>query len=428
MKKLSIKPHNKLQGEIEIPADKSISHRSIIISALAKGKSRIHNFLESEDCLWTLKAYKALGVDIYQNKEGLIVEGRGVHGLKPAGEKLYFGNSGTGFRLSAGVLAGCDFDSELSGDESLCRRPMSRITKPLRQMGADIDGKDNGNLPPLKIKHSKLKGISYSSPIASAQVKSSILLAGLFAEGVTSVREPYKSRDHTENMLKAYGANIEVDNLKVQIKPGNELRNQDFIIPADISSAAFFLVAALITKKSNLILKNIGLNKTRTGIIDVLKQMQANISVLNERFDNVEPLADIEVKSSILKPFIIEKEMLPRLIDEIPILMVAASQAEGVSVIKDAAELRVKETDRIESMSQGLKKMGVKLRIENNDVYIEGPNNLKGNRVDSYADHRTAMSFLVAGLLAKGETLVNDTACIDTSFPGFYDKLLSAIA
>jgi 3-phosphoshikimate 1-carboxyvinyltransferase len=428
MKKLSIKPHNKLQGEIEVPADKSISHRSIIISALAKGSNRVYNFLESEDCLWTLKAYKSLGVNISQSQGSLAIEGKGLYGLKPAKEKLYFGNSGTGFRLSAGVLAGCNFNSELSGDESLCRRPMSRITKPLRQMGAKITGKDDGNLPPLKIKQSKLKGISYVSPVASAQIKSSILLAGLFAGGTTSVREPYKSRDHTENMLKSFGADIAVDNLEVRIKPQNELKSRDIIIPGDISSAAFFLVAALITKNSSLMLKDIGLNKTRTGIIDILKQMQAKIRVINERIDNVEALADIEVKSSVLKPFVIEKDMLPRLIDEIPILMVAASQAEGVSIIKDADELRVKETDRIESMSLGLRKMGVKLTIENNDVYIEGPTDLKAAEIDSFADHRTAMSFLVAGLLAKGETTVNNTDCIDTSFPGFYEKIMSILS
>jgi 3-phosphoshikimate 1-carboxyvinyltransferase len=291
-------------------------------------------------------------------------------------------------------------------------------------MGADIEGPDDADHLPLHIKGKKLHGIDYVSPVSSAQVKSSILLAGINAEGPTSVTETFKSRNHTENMLKAFGADIRIEDLKVIINPTAELNARDINIPSDISSAAFFIIAALITKRSEIVLKNIGINETRTGLLDILKQMDANLDIINKEPEAVEPLADMRIKSSTLKPFIIEKNIIPRLIDEIPILMIAATQAHGVSQIKDAAELRVKETDRIKSMALGLDKMGANITIEGNDIYITGPTVLKGADIESFSDHRTAMSFLVAGLIAKGPTKVNDTACIETSFPDFLKKLV----
>jgi 3-phosphoshikimate 1-carboxyvinyltransferase len=291
-------------------------------------------------------------------------------------------------------------------------------------MGANIEGPDDAGHLPLHIKGKKLHGIDYVSPVSSAQVKSSILLAGITAEGPTSVAEPFKSRDHTENMLKAFGADIRIEGLKVIINPHAELNARDINIPSDISSAAFFMIAALITKNSEIVLKDIGINETRTGLLDILKQMDADLDIINKAPEAVEPLADIRVKSSELKPFIIEKNIIPRLIDEIPILMIAATQAHGISQIKDAAELRVKETDRIKSMALGLNRMGAKIAIEGNDISITGPTVLKGAEIESCSDHRTAMSFLIAGLIAKGLTKVNDTACIETSFPDFLKKLV----
>jgi len=428
MKRINIENHNQLKGEIIAPADKSISHRSVMIGSLSKGETYISNFLESEDCLWTIDVFRKLGIEIIEKDKGsYLIRSNGYESLKQPKSNLYFGNSGTGLRLTSGILAGSSLSCVLTGDDSLSLRPMKRITQPLKMMGADIRGSDEADHLPLTITGKRLKGIDYISPVSSAQVKSSILLAGIGAAGPTSVTEPFKSRDHTENMLKAFGADIEVDGLKVTINPTNELEAQDIQIPADISSAAFFIIAALITGNSEIIIKNVGINKTRTGLLNVLEQMGADLEIINRVPQAIEPLADICAKSSNLKPFTIEKNIIPRLIDEIPILMIAATQAHGISLIKDAAELRVKETDRIKSMTIGLNKMGANIDVQGNDIYITGPTALQRAEINSFSDHRTAMSFLIAGLVAKGITEVIDTACIETSFPDFHKKLMQVI-
>ena len=429
MQKISIEKHNQLKGEIIVPADKSISHRSVMIGSISRGKTLIDNFLKSGDCLWTVDVFRKLGVEIIEEgKNSYLINSDGYVSLKQPESELYFGNSGTGLRLASGILAGSSLSCVLTGDESLSSRPMKRITLPLRMMGADIQGPDEAGHLPLRIRGRKLKGINYISPVSSAQVKSSLLLAGLNASGSTSVTEPFKSRDHTENMLKAFGADIKIEGLKVTINPTDNLQARHIRVPGDISSAAFFIVAALITGNSEIVIKDVGVNKTRTGLLDVLNEMGANLNIINKAPQAIEPLADIYVKSSELKPFAIEKDMIPRLIDEIPILMIAATQAHGTSLIKDAAELRVKETDRIESMSVGLSKMGAKIDVQGDDIYITGPTNLKGARINSFSDHRTAMSFLIAGLAADGITEVKDTACLKTSFPDFFKKLMRVAA
>ncbi|MCK4519023.1 MAG: 3-phosphoshikimate 1-carboxyvinyltransferase [Candidatus Omnitrophica bacterium] len=421
MEKIIIKKLKGITGQVVVPADKSISHRSVILGAISRGRTEIYNFLDSEDCLWTVDVFKRLGVEIERAKQSLIVKGRGLRGLKKAAGELYFGNSGTGLRLTAGVLSGSPFVSTLTGDNSLSQRPMKRITAPLRQMGAIITGKEDADCLPLEIKGRGLRAIDYQSPIASAQVKSSILLAGLYAEGRTTITEPSKSRDHTERMLARFGADLKVEGLKVSLRPGRELAADKVEIPSDISSASFFMIAAAILKNSELCLKRVGINPTRTGIIEVLESMEADIQITNMSSDSFEPQADIIVKSKDLKPFKIEGNLIPRLIDEIPVLMVAATQANGKSIIKDAAELRVKETDRINSMVCGLRKLGASVNVAGNDVIIKGPTALRGGVVSSFGDHRTAMSMIIAGLAAEGETTIMDTACIKTSFPGFMD-------
>ncbi|MDP8261089.1 MAG: 3-phosphoshikimate 1-carboxyvinyltransferase [Candidatus Kappaea frigidicola] len=428
MKKIKIEKHNQLKGEAIVPADKSISHRAVMIASISNGTTFVSNFLKSEDCLWTIDVFRKLGIEIIQKDQNSYhINSNGYDSLKQPEDDLYFGNSGTGLRLTSGILAGSFLSSVLTGDDSLSLRPLKRITQPLRMMGADIQGPEDAGHLPLTIKGKKLKGINYVSPVSSAQVKSSLLLAGLNASGPTSITEPFKSRDHTENMLKAFGADIEIDGLKVTVNPIDKLKARDIKIPADISSAAFFIIAALITENSEIMIKNVGVNKTRTGLLDILQRMEADLSIINKAPEAIEPLADICVKSSELKPFIIEKNMIPRLIDEIPILMVAATQAHGTSQIKDAAELRVKETDRIESMTVGLSKMGAKIDVQGNDIYITGPTSLRGAEIDSYSDHRTAMSFLIAGLVSRGTTEVIDTDCIETSFPDFFKNLMQVI-
>lgn len=420
MKNISVSKIKSLKGEMSLPADKSISHRAAIMGSISEGETRVGNFLKSDDCLNTLEVFKKLGVDIKWNKDSrLIIKGRGLKGLKAPLENLYFGNSGTALRLTTGVLSGCPFKSVLTGDESLSSRPMKRITHPLRMMGANISGRDDGNYLPLEIKGGRLKAISYKSPIASAQVKSSILLAGLHAEGTTRISEPYKSRDHTERIFKFYGADIKVNGLEVSLRPGVKLKGRNFNIPADISSAAFLMVGASILEDSEICLKNVNINPTRTGIIRVLKEMQADIEIINEDLKSFEPTADIIIKSSKLKALKIKEEALPFLIDELPILMVAAAYAEGETVIENASELRVKETDRIYSMVTNLKKLGADIKNIKDDIVINGPTPLKGTEVESFKDHRTAMSMIIAGLTAKGKTTILDTECIETSFPNF---------
>ena len=412
------------QGEITVPGDKSISHRSIMFGSLANGKSEISGFLEGEDSLATLQAFRKMGVEISDPVEGrLTIEGVGMHGLEGSDSALDLGNSGTSMRLLSGLLSGQEFKSVLVGDKSLSGRPMKRVTEPLARMGANIDT-DDGTAP-LKISaHNQLKGIHYDMPIASAQVKSCLLLAGMYAKGETSVTEPGVTRDHTERMLKAFGYPIEIEKNKVKIEGGSELSACDIQIPADISSAAFFLVGASITPNANLLIKNVGINPTRTGVIDVLKLMGADLSLENERMFGGEPVADIRVKQSKLKGIDIPEHLVPLAIDEFPVLFVAAACAEGTTTLTGAEELRVKESDRIQAMADGLAELGVNATPTNDGIKIVG-GHINGGSVNSFDDHRIAMAFTIAGLVAKSEIKVKDCANVTTSFPGFVDLVNS---
>ncbi len=406
-----------LSGSLSFPGDKSLSHRAIIFGSLADGISRFTNVLAGEDCVCTREAFKEMGVKIDSSTDGteLTIHGVGLRGLKAPKKDLYLGNSGTSMRLLMGVLSGQPFSATLTGDPSLSARPMKRVVEPLRLMGAKIEGKDNGNFSPIMIHGTKLKGIDYVMPMASAQVKSAILLAGLYAEGETRVTEPTISRDHTERFLRYFG--------------GKALQAKSFNIAGDISSAAFFMAAAVLVKDSKISFESVLFNPTRNGFVDALKRMGAEISSLKNREGGdtgPEPVADFFISASKLAAFEIRKEELPSLIDEIPILCVLATQAEGESVIHDADELRVKESDRIESIIGLLKPMGASIWSEGNTIHIKGPTKLKGAIVDSKKDHRIAMSGVVAGLIAEGETTIQDIECIDTSFPTFF-KLLNQL-
>ncbi len=428
MQKLTIRPINHgLKGEISVPGDKSISHRAIMFGSIAQGKTVITNFLNAEDCLRTAKTFQAMGIEI----EGLgtdkvIVNGKGLDGLQEPKQVLDLGNSGTSIRLMTGLLAGQKFFSVLTGDKSICLRPMNRVIAPLSQMGASIIGRDNNKFPPLAVQGSKLKGIHYNSPIASAQVKSCVLLAGLYASGTTAVTEPTLSRDHTERMLKYFGGSLEQKGLTVKLKSGQRLRGRKVAVPGDISSAAFFLVASMIVPDSEMIIKNVGINPTRTGILDALQFMGAKLKFLNKKERNWEPISDIQVKHTPLRAMEFSKNMIPRIIDEIPILAVLATQIKGNTVIRDAAELRVKETDRIKAIVTELNKMGASVDELKDGLVVYGPTHLVGTKVQSYGDHRMAMALAIAGLIAEGETVIEDTECIDTSFPTF-TKLLDEL-
>ena len=413
-----------LKGEITVAADKSISHRAVIFSALARGESIIRNLLEAEDIQSTCRCMKNLGVDIQERNSTLLIKGSGLQGLKEPDRVLDCGNSGTTMRLLTGVLAAQPFFSVLAGDHSLNRRPMRRVIEPLQLMGAELQGRQGGNYPPLAIKGGKLKGINYLSPVASAQIKTAILLAGLNANGVTEILEPEKSRDHSENMLAAMGASIQVDGLRIQLQPGNKLSPQEFQVPGDISAAAFFLVAAAIVPGSELKICDIGVNPTRTGIIEVLQQMGANIKLENQRTIGGEMMADIIVTASELKGVKIEGEIIPRLIDELPILAVAMAVAEEESEVREAGELRIKETDRIAAICNELGKMGVAITELEDGFRIKGKQQSpQGVKVDSHGDHRIAMSLAVAGLIAEGETTIGNAGAVNISFPSFWDTL-----
>lgn len=413
----TIKQAKGIRGEIRLRGDKSISHRAVMLASLACGRTQIRGFLESEDCLNTIRAFKALGIKIKEEGDELIVYGQGIRGLKKPEEVLDVGNSGTTMRLLLGILAAQDWTSIITGDESLRKRPMKRVTLPLTLMGARFEG----DYAPVTIYgHSHLKAISYTSSIASAQVKSAILLAGLFADGETSVTEPLLSRDHTERMLPFFGVELEREGLTVKLKGPTSLKGgQTIEIPADISAASFFIVAALILPNSKVTLPNVGLNPTRTGLIDVLKKMGARIKIKNLREIGAEPVGDIEVESSSLKGIEVDKEDIPRLIDEIPILAVACALATGESQIKGAEELRVKECDRLSAVASELTKMGAKIKELKDGLIIEGGSLLKGAEVQSFFDHRIAMSLAVAGLAASDQTIIKESECINTSFPEF---------
>jgi 3-phosphoshikimate 1-carboxyvinyltransferase len=408
---------------METPPDKSISHRAIILSSLAEGRSVIRNFLQAEDPLSTLNAFIQMGVDIENRPEEneIIINGKGLRGLKEPEGIIDCGNSGTTMRLLSGVLAGQPFTSTLTGDKFLLKRPMQRIITPLTAMGAEISSE--GGHPPLNIKGGNLNAIQYNSPVASAQVKSAVLLAGLYCDGITTVIEPGRSRDHTERMLKAHGAEITTKGLEVSIKGGAALGPQDITVPGDLSSSAFFITAGLIIPYSGILIKNTGINPTRTGMIDVLKKMGADIMFENTREVSGEPVADIYVRHSKLSGINIDGDMVLRAIDEFPILCVAAAKAKGRTIITGAHELRVKESDRIAAMASELKKMGVTVEELEDGIIIEGKEELNAADMESHGDHRIAMSMIIAGLTAKGETTVGDTDCVNTSFPQFMEIL-----
>lgn len=418
-----INNHTTIKGKINIPGDKSVSHRSIMLGSLAKGDTRITNFLHAEDCLSTIACFKKMGIMIDIKNEEVIVHGKGLHGLSAPTELLYTGNSGTTTRLISGILSAQKFDCRLTGDASIERRPMKRILTPLREMGANITSIKNNDCAPLEIKGTALRGIRYHSPIASAQVKSAILLAGLFADGETGVTEPILSRNHTELMLKNFGCNIDTSHKTVILKPGNELYSCDIIVPSDISSAAFFIVAGLITPNSELLIQNVGINPTRNGIIQVIQDMNGDIRLLNQRLSGGEPVADILVKSSELTATTIGGEIIPTLIDEIPVLCILAAMAKGTTIIKDAAELKVKESDRITAMCDNLVNLGVKATPTKDGMIIEGNDHIGGGNIKSYGDHRIAMSFAIAALVSDSSIYIDDCNCINISYPTFFDTL-----
>lgn len=410
-----------------MPGDKSISHRAVMLGALARGKTEISNYLMGEDCLSTIKCFKAMGVDISENNGVITVQGGGLQGLKEPEDVLDCGNSGTTARLLLGILAGQPFFSVLTGDQSLRRRPMGRVTTPLAQMGAGFAGRKQGTLLPLAVRGGKLKAIHYKTPVASAQLKSSILMAGLFAGGKTVVEEPVKSRDHTERMLQLFGARVEVDGCTAAVQGQPELTGQKLTVPGDISSAAFFLVAAAIVPGSDVTIEGVGLNPTRNGILEVLQNMGARIDITNRGLESGEPVGDVRVRGGMLKGTVIDGDIIPRLIDEIPVLAVAAAVAQGKTIFRDAAELRVKETDRIAAVAGELAKFGVKIEEQPDGMIIEGGKPLTGTVCTSHGDHRIGMAMAVAGLAASGKTVVQDAEIINISFPGFENVLKSII-
>lgn len=422
----TINPINNINTEITVPGDKSISHRAVMFGSLAKGDTEITGFLTGDDCMSTISCFRKLGVDIDIDGEHIIVHGKGLHGLSAPKEVLDVGNSGTTIRLISGILAAQPFDTVLNGDASIQKRPMKRVILPLTEMGADIESTNNGYAP-LTIHGKKLHSIEYTMPVASAQVKSSILLASLFAKGETVINEPVASRDHTEIMLNYFGANITNTDGKIVSKPVDELYAKPVEVPGDISSAAFFMVAGLIVPNSHIIIRNVGINPTRTGIIDALKAMGGDISILNERTAGGEAVADIEVKTSQLKATTLSGDIIPRMIDEIPVFAVAALHAEGTTTVKDAQELKVKESNRIATMSEELKKMGANITETEDGMIIPGNQPLKGAVTESHLDHRVAMSIAIAALTAEGSTTINNADCVAISFPDFY-KILDSLA
>ena len=418
-----------IKGELRVPSDKSISHRSIILTSMAEGTSTVKNFLKAGDTLTTVNVYRKLGIKITEDKGIIKVNGKGLYGFSEPDDILDMGNSGTTTRLTLGLLSGQRFFSALTGDESLRKRPMKRVSQPLKQMNAKIDGRNNGELLPLSVRGSDLKGINFFNKKASAQVKSALLIAGLMAEGETTVVEPYKSRDHTEKMLKAMGADIHMyqqGEYTVQIKKTERLYPVDIDVPADPSSAAFFAAAAVILPDSELLLKDVLINPTRDGFFRKIKQMGAFVEYTNVREINGEPVADILVRySDDLKAVQVVKEEIPSMVDEIPILAVVATQAEGDTVITGASELRVKESDRIKAVVENLKKVGVEVQELEDGMIIKGKSRIKGGYVDSYKDHRIAMAFSILGLISEDGIKIKDADCAYISYPEFFEHLQS---
>lgn len=421
---MQIKKQTALRGGLSVPGDKSISHRSVMFGSLAKGTTHITHFLEGADCLSTIGCFRNMGIEIIRNGDEVLVHGKGLHGLQAPKSTLDLGNSGTTTRLISGILAGQSFTSELIGDDSLCSRPMKRIMTPLASMGAKVVSLKDNNCLPLRIEGAPLHAIHYNSPVASAQVKSCVLLAGMYADGKTSVTEPYLSRNHTELMLSTFGAEITSEGTTASILPEPELIGTDVCVPGDISSAAFFIAAGLLTPDSEILLKNVGTNPTRAGILKVCRDMGADIQLLNEKTSG-EPTADLLIRTSALHGTTIEGEIIPALIDEIPMIAVMAAFADGTTIIRDAAELRVKESDRIEVMVNNLKRMGVDIEGTPDGMIIHGGRPLHGAQVDSHLDHRIAMSLAVAGTICDGDLDIINGECVNISYPTFYEDLYS---
>jgi len=420
--KFIINPGGKLQGTIRVPGDKSISHRAIMLGALAENTTTINGFLAGEDTLATLAAFQTMGVPIKKSQHGqIIISGVGLYGLQVPDKPLYLGNSGTSMRLLTGLMAGQAFSVEMLGDESLSRRPMRRVTEPLAMMGAKIEMAGDKGTPPLKIQGGQgLQGIDYTMPVASAQVKSCLLLAGLYANGTTCVTEPAPTRDHTERMLAGFGYVVKREGQRICLQSGGKLQGKSIEVPADISSAAFFMVGACIAQGSDILLKSVGINPTRIGIINILRQMGGNIDLLNQHEVGGEPVADIRVRASILHGIEIPKNQVPLAIDEFPILFIAASCAEGKTVLTGAEELRVKESDRIKVMADGLQTVGIDATPTSDGMIIQG-GQIQGGVINSHGDHRIAMAFTIAALSAKNQIIIEDCANVATSFPNFVD-------
>ena len=417
-----------LKGELTVPGDKSISHRSVMFGAIAQGTTEITNFLQGADCLATINCFRKMGIRITNTPDKIVVNGNGLYGLRAPSGILDVGNSGTTTRLISGILAGQDFTSILSGDDSLNSRPMGRIMEPLKSMGADISSLNHNGCAPLKIRPGKIRSIHHYSKVASAQVKSAILLAGLYGDETTSVTEPALSRNHTELMLKGFGASVTArteDNgyATASIEPCSQLYAQRITVPGDISSAAYFIAAGLIVPGSEILIQNVGINPTRAGILKVCQDMGADIEYTNKKNAGGEPTADLLVRNSQLKGITIEGDIIPTLIDEIPIIAILAAFANGTTIIKDAAELKVKETNRIDTVTENLRAMGGRITPTDDGMIIEGGSQLHGAAIKSYLDHRIAMAFAIAGLAAGGETVIRDSECVDVSYPGFYETL-----
>jgi 3-phosphoshikimate 1-carboxyvinyltransferase len=419
---------NKLKGNISVPGDKSISHRSLILGPISQGETRIYNFLNSLDCLKTLECMQALGAEIELGKDNSVkIEGKGLYGLKEPKDILDVGNSGTTIRLLAGLLSGQDFYSVLNGDDSIRKRPMKRVVEPLRLMAADIWGRKDGQFAPLSIRGNKLNPLHYTLLVASAQVKTALLLAGLYTNGETVVKEPLPTRDHTERMLEIMQADLKISPPEIKVMGRKELRGTDIFIPGDISSAAYFIAAAGMLRDSQIIIKQVGVNPTRIGVIEILKKMGTKIDILNYQIKSNEPRADLKIEYSELKGIEIKEEMVPLLIDELPLIAVVATQAHGKTLVSGARELRVKESDRIKAIVSELKKMGADIEEEEDGFTVNGPTRLQGAFCESYNDHRIAMSLAVAALLAEGKTIIKNSECIDISFPGFEKTLRKLI-
>jgi len=427
--KKTLQPLTKpIVGDVEVPGDKSISHRAVMLGAMANGTTTVTNFLNGEDCLHTINAFRALGVSIEQIGTDLTIESNGLSTLQEPKQPLYFGNSGTTARLMLGLLAGLPFQSVIYGDPFLTERPMTRVLTPIRRMGATIEGRQDGQLLPLSVTGQQLSGMTYTLPVKSAQVKSAILLAGLLAEGETTVIEPTKTRDHTEKMLQAFGVDLTVDKNEITIKGKQELQATTVHVPGDISSAAFLIVAAAIVPQSRLTLKNVGLNKTRSGILDVLKQMAVNYSISNQQTVSQEDYGDLMISNGKIKPTILSGSIIPRLIDEIPIIALLATQAEGTTIIKNAEELRVKETDRIAAVVDVLSTLGANIEATEDGMIIKGKTPLSGGYVSAYSDHRIAMMAVIASLIATDKVILDDDSSIAISYPNFFKDVQTITA